>query len=132
MSGSNDTGARSAELRAALDSIGTIRRLTNRGPDPTARPAEWERRRLLRTVSLLLEAEGIPPSAAGEDGEPVRVGYRTSEGDRLGQVLVRWVGPRGSGVRFQEHEHLLRCQTVLRTWGFEALEVLGPGGRRFL
>ncbi|MGW3009500.1 hypothetical protein ACWC9R_11770 [Streptomyces sp. NPDC001219] len=38
----------------------------------------------------------------------------------------------GSGVRFQEHEHLLRCQTVLRTWGFEALEVLGPGGRRFL
>lgn len=128
----NETAARSAELRAAIDSIRTIRRLTNLGPDPTARPAEWERRRLLRTVSLLLEADGIPPSAAGEDGKPVRAGYRTSEGDSRGQVLVRWVGPRGSGIRFQEQERLRRCQTVLRSWGFEALEVRGPSGRRYL
>ncbi|MFC9238590.1 hypothetical protein ACFTZK_19395 [Streptomyces decoyicus] len=128
----NGTGARSAELRAALDGIRHIRHLTNPGPDPDARPAEWERRQLLRTVSLLLEAGGLPPSAAGESGEPVRTGYRASEGDRLGQVLVRWVGPRGSGVRYQEQEHLQRCQDVLRHWGFEALEVRGPGGRRHL
>ncbi len=52
---------RLAELRAALDGIREIRRFTNRGADAGARPAEWERRRLLHTVSLLLEAEGIPP-----------------------------------------------------------------------
>lgn len=127
-----ETGARQAELRAALDGIRNIRRLTNPGPDPGARPAEWERRRLLRTVSLLLEAAGVPPSAADEEGEPVRTGYRTSEGDRPGQVVVRWAGPRGSGARYQEHERLRRCQEALRNWGFEALEVRGPGGRRFL
>ncbi|WJY43281.1 hypothetical protein QT196_39165 (plasmid) [Streptomyces sp. P9-2B-2] len=51
------TGARSAELRSALDSIRNIRNLTNLGSDPGARPTEWEQRRLLRTVSLLLEAD---------------------------------------------------------------------------
>ncbi|QZY20014.1 hypothetical protein [Streptomyces decoyicus] len=127
-----DTSARTAELRAALDSIRSIRHLTNLGANPEARPAEWERRRLLRTVSLLLEAEGIPPSAAGESGDPVRTGYRTCEGDRLATVLVCWVGPRGSGTRYQDQEHLRRCQEVLRSWGFEALEVRGPGGRRYL
>lgn len=130
--GTNETAARSAELRAALDGIRNIRRLTNLGSDPGACPAEGERRRLLRTVSLLLEAEGIPPSAAGEDGEPVRVGYRTSEGDQAGQVQVRWVGPRGSGARYQEQEQLQRCQVVLRSWGFETVEVRGPGSRRYL
>ncbi|MDC7341219.1 hypothetical protein [Streptomyces lydicus] len=123
------TAAREAELRTALDGIRTIRRLTNSGPDPAAHPAAWERGRLLHTVSLLLEAEGIAPSATGADGEPVRTGYRTSEGERPGQVLVRWVGPRGSGARYQEQEHLRRCQDVLRDWGFEALAVRGPGRR---
>ncbi|WP_411139022.1 hypothetical protein [Streptomyces sp. C10] len=47
-------------------------------------------------------------------------------------MLVRWVGPRGSGARYQEQEHLRRCQAVLRRWGFEALVVRGPGGRRYL
>lgn len=129
---SGDDEARSAELRAALDGIRRIRQLTNLGSDPGARPAEWERRRPLRVVSLLLEAEGVPPSAVDPSGEPMRTGYRTSEGDQLGQVQVRWVGPRGSGARYQEQEHLRRCQTVLRHWGFEAVEVRGPGGRRYL
>ncbi|MGG7568748.1 hypothetical protein [Streptomyces sirii] len=127
-----ETGARSAELRAALDGIRSIRRFTNPGPDPAARPAEWERLRLLHTVSLLLEAEGMPASAASEDGEPVRTGYRAAEGDRVGRVSVRWVGPRGSGARYQEQEQLRRCQEALRDWGFEALEIRGPGGRRYL
>ncbi|GAB7029006.1 hypothetical protein AB0G35_12005 [Streptomyces sp. NPDC021749] len=127
-----ETGGRSAELRVALDGIRSIRRLTNSGSAPQARPAEWERRRLLRTVSLLLEAEGIPPSVVGEDGEPVRTGYRVSEEERAGLVRVRWAGPRGSGARYQERESLLRCQEVLREWGFEALEVRGRGGRRHL
>ncbi|UKY54927.1 hypothetical protein [Streptomyces inhibens] len=70
--------------------------------------------------------------AVGEDGEPMRTGYRTSEGDRPEQVQVRWVGPRGSGARYQEQEQLQRCQAVLRNWGFEAVEVRGPGGRRYL
>ncbi|MFD8543167.1 hypothetical protein [Streptomyces sp. NPDC059649] len=127
-----DTGARSAELRVALDGIRSIRRLTNPGPEPQARPAEWERRRLLRTVSLLLEAGGMTPSAVGEDGEPVRTGYRASAGERTGLVVVRWAGPRGSGARYEERESLLRCREVLREWGFDALEVRGPGGRRYL
>lgn len=124
--------ARSAELRSALDGIRNIRNLTNLGADPGARPAEWEQRRLLHTVSLLLEAEGLTPSAVDRAGEPARTGYRTSEGDQAGQVQVRWVGPRGSGARYQEQEQLQRCQAVLRSWGFEAVEVRGPGGRRYL
>ncbi|GGW08377.1 hypothetical protein [Streptomyces nigrescens] len=126
------TGARSAELRSALDGIRNIRNLTNLGSDPGARPAEWEQRRLLRTVSLLLEAEGLPPSAVDRAGEAARTGYRTSEGGQAGQVQVRWVGPRGSGARYQEQEQLQRCQAVLRSWGFETVEVRGPGGRRYL
>ncbi|WP_234442209.1 hypothetical protein [Streptomyces sp. NRRL S-1448] len=127
-----ETGARAAELRVALDGIRSIRGLTNSGPEPQTRPAEWERRRLLRTVSLLLEAAGLAPSAVGADGEPARTGYRTDAGERAGLVVVRWVGPRGSGARYQERESLLRCRQVLRDWGFEALEVRGPGGRRHL
>ncbi|MYX11589.1 hypothetical protein GTW98_33175 [Streptomyces sp. SID8375] len=50
-----------------------------------------------------------------------RTGYRTSEGGQAGQVQVRWVGPRGSGARYQEQEQLQRCQTVLRSWGFETV-----------
>lgn len=126
------SGARTAELRSALDGIRSIRNLTNLGSDPGARPAKWEQRQLLRTVSLLLEAEGLPPSAIDPAGEPARTGYRTSDGDQAGQIQVRWVGPRGSGARYQEQEQLQRCQAVLRSWGFDAVEVRGPGGRRYL
>lgn len=69
-----DGSARAAELQTTLGRIRSMRRLTNLDPDPAARPAAWERRRLLRTVSLLLEAEGMPSSAAGEYGELVRTG----------------------------------------------------------
>ncbi|MGP8296480.1 hypothetical protein ACTPOK_00585 [Streptomyces inhibens] len=45
-----------AALRAALGRIRSIRRPTNPGPDPQTHPAEWERRRPLRALRLLLEA----------------------------------------------------------------------------
>ena len=62
----------------------------------------------------------------------MRTGYGAPEGDRVGQVPVRWVGPPGGGACYQEHEQLRRCQKALRDWGFEALEIRGPGGRRYL
>lgn len=62
----------------------------------------------------------------------MRTGYRTSEGDGIDRVWVRWVGPGGSGARYQEQDHLRRRQKALRNWGFEALEVRGPGGRHYL
>ncbi|MGY4956354.1 hypothetical protein [Streptomyces nigrescens] len=76
--------------------------------------------------------ESLGNSAVDRAGEAARTGYRTSEGGQAGQVQVRWVGPRGSGARYQEQEQLQRCQAVLRSWDFETVEVRGPGGRRYL
>lgn len=127
-----DDDERGGHLTAAVEGLRQIRLVTNREePDPAAVPAEWERRQLLRVVSLLLEAEGIIPSAVDEARAVTRSGYRTSR-DQAGHVLVEWMGPRGSGARFQAREQLSRCAAALCKWGFEALEVRGPGNRWYL
>lgn len=124
---------RAADLGSAVEGLRSIRKLTNLNvPEPAAVPAEWERLKLLRAVSLLLEAEGLPPSAVNQAGERVRTGYCAEWGDQPGQVRVRWLGSPGSGARYQEQDELRTCAQALRAWGFLALEVRGPGGRRHL
>ncbi len=129
---------RAEQLEAAVEGLRQIRRLANVGvSEPAALPAEWERRQPLRVVSLLLEAGRIVPAAVDRSGAVTRTGYRTSlaadggEGGGRGEggVRVEWAGPRGSGARYEEHEQLGCCASVLRPWGFDALMVKGPGHR---
>ncbi|MFD7923580.1 hypothetical protein ACFV3R_30755 [Streptomyces sp. NPDC059740] len=119
---------RAAALRTAVAGLREVRRLTGAG----AGPAAWERNQPLRAVSLVLEAEGCPPSAVDEGGERAATGYRVGPGGEGGAVVVRWSGPHGSGARHEERQRLRECARTLRRWGFEALEVRGPGGRYHL
>ncbi|MEU8527381.1 MULTISPECIES: hypothetical protein [Streptomyces] len=145
--GGGDAEQRSRDVRAAFDGLLQIRRATNdRGGDPLALPAEWERRQPVRAVALALEAAGIVPSAVdaatGERSEmgvpPAEgwgssaTGYRVTAGDRPGAVVVEWVGAPGSGAAHEEEQALGACVPVLGRLGWEALLYRGPRKRRFL
>ncbi|GAA3905961.1 hypothetical protein GCM10022244_15100 [Streptomyces gulbargensis] len=125
---------RSREVRAALDGLLGIRRLTNPpgGGDPAAVPAVWERRQPVRAVSLALEAGGVTPSAVDASGARAATGYRVRAGERPGTAVVEWLGPPGGGAAGQEASALEGCVPVLERLGWEALLYRGPRGRRFL
>ncbi|MEU6626232.1 hypothetical protein ABZ926_36460 [Streptomyces litmocidini] len=124
---------RSREIRAAVDGLLQIRRLTLReGGDPRAVPADWERRRPVRAVALALEAGGITPSAVDAAGSRLSTGYRVRAGERPGTAVVEWLGPSGAGAAQEEAEALGGCVPVLARLGWEALLYKGPRGRRFL
>ncbi|MFB7511938.1 MULTISPECIES: hypothetical protein [unclassified Streptomyces] len=128
-----DAEQRSREVRAALEGLLQIRRVTNgRGGDPRALPADWERARPVRAVALALEAGGIAPSAVDATGAPVGTGYRVRAGDRPETAVVEWRGPTGSGAAQEEAEALGACVPVLARLGWDALLYKGPRGRRFL
>ncbi|MFD3531232.1 hypothetical protein [Streptomyces sp. NPDC058664] len=124
---------RSREIRAALDGLLQIRRLTLRqGGDPAAVPADWERRRPVRAVALALESGGIAPSSVDASGARTGTGYRVRAGDRPETAVVEWLGPPGSGAAQEEAAALGACVTALARLGWEALLYRGPRGRRFL
>lgn len=124
---------RSREIRAAVDGLLQIRRLTLRqGGDPRAVPAEWERRRPVRAVALVLESGGITPSSVDAAGARLSTGYRVGAGERPGTVVVEWLGPPGAGVAQEEAASLGACVPVLERFGWDALLYRGPRGRRFL
>ncbi|MDH2387797.1 hypothetical protein QCN29_03130 [Streptomyces sp. HNM0663] len=122
--------ARAAEVRTAFESLLQIRRLTG-GGDASA-PAPWERFRMVRAVSLALEAAGFPPSAVDASGRRTATGYRVRAGDRPELVLVDWLGPPGSAAAHEETPRLTACAAALTDLGWEALLYKGPRGRRFL
>lgn len=117
---------RAAEVRAALDGLLQIRRLTNTAP------AAWELNRMVRAVALVLEAAGIPPSAVDASGARTATGYRVRASDRAGMVCVDWLGPRGAGAAQEEEPGLARCAAALGAMGWEALMYRGARKRRFL
>lgn len=124
---------RSPDVRVAWEGLLQIRRLTNRvAGDPTAVPADWERRRPGRAVAIALEAAGLAPSAVDGAGERVETGFRITPGERSGTVRVEWLGPHGSGAALDEERALTACAAALGPLGWEALLYRGPRGRRFL
>lgn len=124
---------RRTAVRAALDGLMQIRRLTNTGAvDPDAVPAPWERHQPVRAVALALEAAGIPPSAVNSEGERVAVGYRVAVGERTGMARVEWLGPHGSGAAYEAEGQLKTCSQALRRLGWEALLYRGQRRRRYL
>ncbi|MFJ3905007.1 hypothetical protein [Streptomyces sp. NPDC090025] len=125
---------RSREVRAALEGLLQIRRLTHRqgGGDPAAHPAEWELRQPVRAVALALEAAKQPPSAVDAAGTRVATGYRVTPGERPGTTVVGWVGPPGSGAAHQADTALTACAEALAPLGWDALLYRGPGHRRYL
>ncbi|MER5308560.1 hypothetical protein ABT034_12320 [Streptomyces sp. NPDC002773] len=128
-----DAEQRSREIRAALDGLLQIRRLTLRqGGDPRAVPADWERRQPVRAVALALEYGGLVPSSMDASGARTTTGYRVRAGDRPGTAVVEWLGPAGSGAAQEEAAALGACVPALARLGWEALLYKGPRGRRFL
>ncbi|MET7758379.1 hypothetical protein ABZT27_27295 [Streptomyces sp. NPDC005389] len=129
-----DVEQRSREVRAALDGLLQIRRLTHRGDggDPKTVPADWERRQPVRAVALALESGGLAPSAVDASGARITTGYRVRPGDRPGTAVVEWLGPAGSGAAQEEATALGACVPALTRLGWEALLYKGPRGRRFL
>ncbi|KOG08247.1 MULTISPECIES: hypothetical protein [Streptomyces] len=128
-----DAEQRQREIRAALDGLLQIRRLTGRqGRDPKAAPADWERRQPVRAVALALESGGLAPSSADASGGRVGTGYRVTAGERPGTAVVEWLGPPGSGAAREEAAALGSCVPALARLGWEALLYKGPRGRRFL
>ncbi|MFH9726344.1 hypothetical protein ACH4M4_25785 [Streptomyces sp. NPDC017254] len=125
---------RSREVRAAVDGLLQIRRLTRRpdGGDPTTGPADWERRQPLRAVALALESGGLAPSSVDATGARITTGYRVRAGDRPETAVVEWLGPAGSGAAQEETAALGACVPALARLGWEALLYKGPRGRRFL
>lgn len=124
---------RSREIRAAVDGLLQIRRLTLRqGGDPRTAPADWERRRPVRAVALALESGGITPSSADSSGARLSTGYRVRAGDRPDTAVVEWLGPPGTGAAQEEAAALGACVPVLARLGWDALLYKGPRGRRFL
>ncbi|MFB6841827.1 hypothetical protein [Streptomyces sp. NPDC056361] len=128
-----DAEQRSREIRAAVDGLLQIRRLTGRrGGDPQAAPAEWERRQPVRAVALALESGGLAPSSVDGSGGRAGTGYRVTAGERPGTAVVEWLGPPGSGAAQEEAAALGACVPALARLGWEALFYRGPRGRRFL
>ncbi|WP_329285269.1 hypothetical protein [Streptomyces sp. NBC_00691] len=129
-----DAEQRSREVRAALDGLLQIRRLTHRrdGGDPKSVPADWERRQPVRAVALALESGGLAPSSLDASGARITTGYRVRPGDRPGTAVVEWLGPTGSGAAQEEVGTLGACLSALTRLGWEALLYKGPRGRRFL
>ncbi|TQK52847.1 hypothetical protein FBY35_3303 [Streptomyces sp. SLBN-118] len=117
---------RAAEVRAALDGLLQIRRVTNTAP------AAWELNRMVRAVALALEAAGIPPSAVDASGARTATGYRVRASDRARMVCVDWLGPPGGGAAQEEEFRLAECAGALAALGWEALMYRGPRKRRFL
>ncbi|MFD5106524.1 hypothetical protein ACPCSP_12300 [Streptomyces cinereoruber] len=129
----SDAEQRSREVRAALDGLLQIRRLTGgRGGGSKAAPADWELRQPVRAVALVLEAGGIAPSSVDGAGARSSTGYRVRAGERPGTAVVEWLGPPGSGAAREETEALGACVPVLARLGWDALLYKGPRGRRFL
>ncbi|WP_395365890.1 hypothetical protein ACHGLA_32945 [Streptomyces sp. YH02] len=129
-----DVEQRSREVRAALDGLLQIRRLTHRqdGGGPKVVPADWERRQPVRAVALALESGGLTASAVDASGARITTGYRVRPGDRPETAVVEWLGPAGSGAAQEEATALGRCVPALARLGWEALLYKGPRGRRFL
>ncbi|MFG3040708.1 MULTISPECIES: hypothetical protein [unclassified Streptomyces] len=128
-----DAEQRSREIRAAVDGLLQIRRLTHRqGGDPRGAPAEWERRQPVRAVALALESGGLTPSSVDGTGARLGTGYRVTAGERPGTAVVEWLGPPGSGAAREEAAALGSCGPALARLGWEALLYKGPRGRRFL
>lgn len=128
-----DAEQRSREVRAALEGLLHIRRLTNsRGGDPAACPADWEIRQPVRAVALALEAAGQPPSALGPDGTRVATGYRVTAGERPGTAVVEWLGPPATGATRDAEPALGACAAALERLGWDALLYRGPRRHRFL
>ncbi|MBT2368056.1 hypothetical protein J7E88_22750 [Streptomyces sp. ISL-10] len=124
---------RAAEVRTAFEGLLQIRRVTNTAaPDPAAVPAPWELNRMVRAVSLTLEAAGFAPSAVDAEGARTATGYRVRPGERPATVYVEWLGPPGSGAQQAEEAELTACAAALRRLGWEALLYRGPRRRRFL
>jgi hypothetical protein len=124
---------RSREVRAAVDGLLQIRRLTlSRGGDPRTVPADWERRRPVRAVALALESGGVTPSSVDASGTRLSTGYRVTAGERPGTAVVEWLGPPGAGAAQEEAAALGDCVPALARLGWEALLYKGPRGRRFL
>ncbi|MCX4984927.1 hypothetical protein [Streptomyces sp. NBC_00572] len=129
-----DVEQRSREVRAALDGLLQIRRLTHHqgGRDPKSVPADWELRQPVRAVALALESSGLAPSSVDAAGARIATGYRVRAGDRPETAVVEWLGPAGSGAAREETTALGACVPALARLGWEALLYKGPRGRRFL
>ncbi|MFI6587987.1 hypothetical protein [Embleya sp. NPDC050493] len=127
------TAERAAAVREAFDALLRIRAVVNTAvPDPSAVPAEWERVRMVRAISLSLEAAGVPPSAVDERGERTATGYCVTATEHPAVVRVEWPGPRGSGARHEAETALRGCARVLGGLGWVVLEYRGRAGRRYL
>ncbi|MGW4704320.1 hypothetical protein [Streptomyces sp. NPDC004285] len=124
---------RSREIRAAVEGLLQIRRLTlRRGGDPRTAPAAWERGRPVRAVALALESGGVTPSSVDPSGARLSTGYRVTAGERPGTAVVEWLGAPGAGAAQEEAAALGACVPVLARLGWDALLYKGPRGRRFL
>ncbi|MYS87982.1 hypothetical protein GTZ85_49220 [Streptomyces sp. SID5474] len=127
------TGQRAAAVREAFDALLRIRAVVNTAAvDPGAVPAAWERVRMVRAISLSLEAAGMPPSAVDERGERTATGYCVSATEHPAVARVEWPGPRGSGARHEAETALRECARVLGGLGWVVLEYRGKAGRRYL
>ncbi|MEU1621233.1 hypothetical protein ABZ479_28525 [Streptomyces sp. NPDC005722] len=108
---------RAAEVASAWSGLLEIRRVLQDGD--TARPAPWERERLVHAVALALEADGRPPSARDAAGRPSVTGYAVGPSAQSGVAEVSWHSPAGAAPGTAEAE-LDRCRRVLEAYGWQS------------
>ncbi|BBA95915.1 hypothetical protein RVR_979 [Actinacidiphila reveromycinica] len=112
---------RVAEVAAAWEGLRQIRAVL--GDGAAQAPAAWERERPVHAVALALEAAGVPPHRAGEDGA---AGYRVRSSAHPGLVEVTWSGAAAGSAA------LARVASLLGPLGWQATEHRARGGAPFL
>jgi hypothetical protein len=103
-----DPARRAAEVAAAWEGLLQIRAVLMDGA--TARPATWERERVVHAVALALEAAGCPPARPGSPGA---AGYRVAASPHPGTAEVSW-SPVPSA------DALARCADLLAARGWQS------------
>ncbi|MFE4512586.1 hypothetical protein ACFRMQ_00090 [Kitasatospora sp. NPDC056783] len=121
-------GDRVREVEQAWAGVMEIRRLNG----SAGAPAPWELARREWSVSLALEAAGIPSSAVDGRGRRVRSGCRVVGGLEAGEVRVEWRGPDSYQARREAPVRLQECLVALAACGWEATLYQRSGGEHFL
>ncbi|MCL2732334.1 MAG: hypothetical protein FWE15_20210 [Actinomycetia bacterium] len=115
-----DPARRAAEVATAWEGLLQIRSVLMDGV--TARPAPWERERVVHAVALALEAAGCPPARPGSPGA---AGYRVAASPHPGTAEISW-SPAPSA------DALDRCAQLLAARGWQSTRHRTRAGEPYL
>ncbi|QNP69389.1 hypothetical protein IAG44_08020 [Streptomyces roseirectus] len=95
--------SRAREVHSAWQGLLELRRMTNPDGD-TSRPCAWERTHLVRGAALALEAAGLRPAGAGDEGYRVRATPQPEAVAVYGPELPEYAGVlEAAGWQVSEH-----------------------------